>query len=118
MLLSTTIACYTVKEMFSRMAKKLNKEVKIGKMIIRYNRAIENHIAKHNVKISEIVRCLDTDYLIRKIRGKDWMIITQCPDSGRFLTIFLEQLRKLEFRLKTARDSTPAEKRLYRKLVK
>ncbi len=46
------------------------------------------------------------------------MIITQCPDSGRFLTIFLEQLRKLEFRLKTARDSTSAEKRLYRELVK
>ncbi len=40
-------------------------------MIIRYNRTIENHIAKHNVKISEIVRCIDTDYLIRKIRGKD-----------------------------------------------
>jgi len=40
------------------------------------------------------------------------------PDTRRYLTIFLEQIRKLEFRLKTARDSTESEKRLYRKKVK
>ena len=98
--------------------KKLNREFRIGSIIIRYNRAIENHISKHNVKISEIARCLEGDFLMKGVGGKDWMIIVQCPDSGRFLTIFLEQLRKLEFRLKTARDSTDSEKRLYKKMVR
>jgi len=98
--------------------KKLNKEFKIGSIIIRYDRTIENHIAKHNVKISEIARCLEGDYLMKRIGGKDWMIIVQCPYSGRFLTIFLEQLRRLEFRLKTARDSTNQEKGLYKKRVR
>ncbi len=28
------------------MTKKLDREVKIGKMIIRYNRTIENHISQ------------------------------------------------------------------------
>jgi len=101
-----------------RKRRKLDKEFRIKSMIIRYNKAIENHIAKHNVKILEIARCLEGDYIMKKIGDRNWMIIVQCPESGRFLTIFLEQLRKLEFRLKTARDSTDSEKRLYRRLIK
>jgi len=96
--------------------RKLDRAFRIGNIIVRYNRAIENHIAKHNVRIQEIVRCLENGkFLMMRIGDRDWAIIAMNPDSGRFLTIFLEQLRKLEFRLKTARDSTDAEKRLYRK---
>jgi len=98
--------------------KRFPKEARIGKIILRYNRKIENHIAKHNVRIEEIVRCFESDYLLVRLAGRDWIVISKHPDTGRYLTIFLEQIRKLEFRLKTARDSTESEKRLYRKKVK
>jgi hypothetical protein len=51
---------------------------------------------------------------MRNIGKRDWIVLARHPDSGRYLTIFLEQIRKLEFRLKTARDSTDTEKRLYK----
>jgi hypothetical protein len=75
-------------------------------------------MAKHNVRIKEVVRCFESDYLLMRLTSKDWMVISKHPDTGRFLTIFLEQIRRLEFRLKTARDSTESKKRLYKKRVK
>jgi len=98
--------------------RKLTKEVRISNIVIRYNRVIEDHISKHNIKIKDIVRCFETDYLLKKIGRKNWLVISKHPDSGRMITIFLEQIRGLEFRLKTARDSNEAEKRLYKKKVK
>ncbi len=93
--------------------------VKIGKIILWYNNRIINHIAKHNVKIDEVVQALEegNPILLRlKKSQNDWVAIAKHPYSGRFLTIFLEETGKLMFRLKTARDSSEAEKRLYRKM--
>jgi len=98
--------------------KRLTKEVKIGRIVLRYNKSIENHIAKHNVKIKDVVKSLSNDYLLRKIKDRNWVAIAKHPESGRYLTIFLYQIRKLEFRIKTVRDSTDAEKRLYKKHIK
>ena len=55
----------------SRRRKGLNREFRIGSIVIRYSRAIENHIAKHNVKIFEIVRCLEGDFIIEKDRKQE-----------------------------------------------
>ena len=98
-----------------RRKTRLDREIKIGSIIIRYNRRIENHIAKHNVTIGEIQRALEQDYLIRNLGGRDWVILCRDPVSGRYLVVFLHMLRKLEFRLKTAREMTESEKRFYKK---
>ncbi|MFQ6056305.1 MAG: hypothetical protein ACE5J3_10040 [Methanosarcinales archaeon] len=66
----------------------------------------------------DMVRCFEGDYLLKRISQRDWMVISKHPDSGRYITIFLKQIKRLEFRLKTARDSTDTEKRLYKKKVR
>ena len=93
--------------------------VKIGKIILWYNNQIINHIAKHNVEIDEVIQALEEGnpiFLKLKKSRKNWVVIAKHPYSGRFLTIFLEETGKLIFRLKTARDSSDTEKRLYRKM--
>jgi uncharacterized DUF497 family protein len=93
--------------------------VLVGKIVLWYNDRIINHIAKHNVKIDEVIQALEDGkpILLRlKKSQNDWVAIAKHPYSGRFLTIFLEETGKLVFRLKTARDSSEAEKRLYKKM--
>lgn len=103
------------------MAKKKPRvyRVKIGKIVLWYNNRILNHIAKHNVKIEEVIQALEEGnpiFLRLKKSKNDWVAIAKHPYSGRFLTIFLEETGKLTFRLKTARDSSDTEKRLYRRM--
>ena len=97
--------------------KKKYRVVKIGKLKLRYSKKILNHILKHNVTLSEVVTVLEGKVYRRKLKRDTWMFIGKTT-SGRFLTVFLEKKGANVFRLKTARDSTYSEKKLYRKLSK
>jgi len=94
--------------------RKLDKELRMGNISVRYSDSILNHIYKHNVRIREVGEVIKNRPLIKRIGGKNWMVIGQ-TDSGRYLTIYLFQIGRKVFRLKTARDSTDSEKRFYRK---
>ena len=99
------------------MAKRKYRIVKIGKLKLMYSKGILNHILKHNVTLSEVISALEGKVYRKRLKGNTWVFIGKTA-SGRFLTIFLEKRNADVFRLKTARDSTQAEKRLYRKLSK
>ncbi|WP_290595835.1 MULTISPECIES: hypothetical protein [unclassified Archaeoglobus] len=91
--------------------------VKVEELEIWYTDRIINHIAKHNVRIDEVITALaeGKKIYLRLKKGKDWVAIVKHPYSGRYLTVFLEKTGKHEFRLKTARDSTKVERRLFKR---
>ena len=97
--------------------KRKFRVVNLGDIRLLYSPTILYHIQKHNVKLSEIISALTGKTYRKRLKKNDWMYIGK-TEAGRFLTIFLEQLGAGDFRLKTARDSTSVEKRIYKKLSK
>jgi len=101
------------------MAKRKIYRFRAGRLSIWYTDVIINHIAKHNVRISEVKTALqESKALFIRLKRKDWIAIVKHPYSGRYLTIILEKTGKNEYRIKTARDSTTSEKRLLKKYAK
>jgi len=70
---------------------------------------------KHKIKLNEIYEVLDGRFYYEKVKGNRYKIIGK-TESGRFVTLFVDKLRQA-FELVTARDSTDAEKRLYKKKI-
>jgi len=91
--------------------------VVIGELRIKFDTSTELHILKHGVSIIEVLEALRSKFYRVYIGKGDYLVIAKNPVSGRYLTIFLRRLGGNTYRLKTARDSTPSEKRLYRKKV-
>jgi len=98
------------------MSKKY-KVLNLGDIKLLYSKSILNHILKHNVTLSEVVSALTGKTYRKRLKKDTWMFIGR-TESGRFLTMFMQQVGKREYRLKTARDSTTSEKRIYKKLSK
>jgi hypothetical protein len=92
--------------------------VVIGHWIIRWNHIIELHMRKHNVSINEVIEALINKHLRIYLGKNNYKILARNPYSGRYLTIFLKRSWGNNYRLKTARDSTDAEKRLYNKKIR
>ncbi len=79
---------------------------------------IKHHIAskiesKHNVTVKEVFEVLEGVFLYTRVKGNRYRIIGK-TFAGRFLTLFVDKKGQI-YELVTARDSTDAEKRLYRK---
>ena len=58
------------------------------------------------------------NYMLKNLGDRDWVAFCRDPVSGKYIVVFMRQLRKLEFRLKTAREMTETEKRIYKKKFK
>lgn len=87
---------------------------------IRWTRSSINHIARHNVHPFEVEECIFSDdpIVLRTTRKgkKRYLVLCQCPISGRFLLIVLtEPNERGQVRVITARDMTKDERRLYKK---
>jgi len=87
---------------------------------IRWTRESIKHIARHGVQPYEVEECLFENVPIvmqplKKGKKKDrYMILCQCPESGRYLFIVTTKPDKNnQVRVITARNMNEEEKRLY-----
>lgn len=89
----------------------MDNDLEIGKLIIEVDR--EEHIAKHNVLINEVLEIISGDYVYIKGKLERWLLIGKTKKK-RFLTIVVGKRReKNVFGLVTARASRRDEKSFY-----
>lgn len=90
-------------------------DIVVEELIIEVDR--EEHIAKHEVTIKEVVEIVSGDYAY--IRGKwgRWLLIGKTK-KGRFLTVVVGSRRaKNTYGLVTARPSRKEEKSFYQEFT-
>lgn len=88
----------------------------IKELIIEEDRLV--HIAKHNIKIEEVLEIVSGDYLF--INGKlgRWLLIGKTKKK-RFLTVVVgERAQKNTYGLVTARPSSKEERSFYKEFTR
>lgn len=86
-------------------------DVKIDELIVEGDRPA--HIAKHKVKIEEVLEVLDGDYVYIQGKQDRWLLIGKTKKK-RFLTIVIgERVGKNVYGLVTARPSSKEERSFY-----
>lgn len=89
----------------------MDNDLEIGKLIIEVDR--EEHIAKHNVTINEVLEIISGDYVYIKGKFERWLLVGKTKKK-RYLTIVVgERREKNVFGLVTARPSRRDEKSFY-----
>jgi uncharacterized DUF497 family protein len=84
---------------------------------LEYDDNTLEHIAKHNVTISQVLYVIKNNKpYITKLKGNIFAIIGQV--YGRYLIIIVEFVSSNRIKLKTARDCTEKEKNLYKHKIK
>lgn len=77
----------------------------------------EDHIAKHNVNLKEVLEVVSNDYVYIQGKLERWLLIGKTK-KGRFLTIIVGQRsEKNAFGLVTARPSRKEEKSFYHEFI-
>ena len=94
--------------------------MRLEEIEIQWTRSSINHIARHGVHPFEVEECIfsgDSIVLRTSKKGeKRYLVLCQCPTSGRFLLVVLtEPNERGQVRVITARDMTKEERRLYKK---
>ena len=83
-------------------------------MPIRIKPAILSKIReKHAVDIEEVYEVFESKFVFTRVKDNRYRVIGQTA-AGRYLTIFMDKTGE-DFEIVTARDSTDAEKRFYKK---
>ncbi len=91
------------------------KDVVVEKLIIEADR--EEHVAKHNVKIDEILEILSGDYIYIQSKFNRWLLIGRTK-KARFLTIVVgKRKEKNTYGLVTTRPSRKEEKSFYQEFT-
>jgi uncharacterized DUF497 family protein len=104
------IICLT-KSIFSiTIAAKRCKVVRIYELIIEPGR--EEHIACHQVSVSEVEEVIFGEPFIRKARSGRCHVIGQ-TEAGRYLAVFIAPREYGVYGLVTARDADYAERKAY-----
>ncbi len=76
-----------------------------------------NHIAKHSVTIDEVIYVLKhSKKIATRLKGNHYAIIGE--SNGRCLVIIITRVRGNAYILRTARDCSEKEKRLYARKFK
>lgn len=89
----------------------MDNDLRIGKLIIEVDR--EEHIAKHDVSINEVLEIISGDYVYIKGKLERWLLIGKTKKK-RYLTIVVgERKEKNVFGLVTTRPSRRDEKSFY-----
>ncbi len=83
-----------------------------GKIELIYDDNTLDHIAKHNVTIDEVLYVLKhSKKIATRLKGNYYAIIGEA--YGRCLVIIITRVRGNTFILRTVRDCSEREKRLY-----
>jgi uncharacterized DUF497 family protein len=86
--------------------------VRIYELVIEPGR--EEHIARHQVSISEVEEVIFGAPFIRKARQGRYHVIGQ-TEAGRYLAVFVAPREQGVYGLVTARDADDAERRAYQR---
>ena len=89
--------------------------MRIYELIIEPGR--EEHIARHQVTVTEVEEVIFSAPFIRKTRQGRYNIIGQTA-AGRFLAVFVAPRGQGVYGLVTARDADDAERRAYKQYHK
>lgn len=93
----------------------MDKDLVIDALVIESDR--EEHIAKHNVSIDEILEVVSGDYVFIKGKLGRWLLIGKTKRQ-RFLTIVVgEREKKNTYGFVTARPSRKDEKSFYQEFT-
>lgn len=88
-----------------------------GKIELIYDDDTLNHIAKHSVTIDEVIYVLKhSKKIATRLKGNHYAIIGEA--HGRCLVIIVTRVKGNTYILRTARDCSEKEKRLYAKKCK
>jgi len=91
------------------------KDLIVKTLVIEVDR--EDHIAKHEVKIDEVIEIVSGDYVYIKGKLERWLLIGRTKKE-RYLTVVIgERDRKGTYGLVTARPSRKEEKSFYKELT-
>lgn len=91
------------------------RDIIVNKLIIEAGR--EEHIAKHNVRIDEILAILSGDYVYIQGKFNRWLLIGRTK-KARFLTVIVgERKEKNTYGLITTRPSRKEEKSFYKEFT-
>lgn len=93
----------------------VKRDIIVKKLIIESG--LEEHIAKHDVKIDEILEIISGDYVYIQGKFDRWLLIGKTKKE-RFLTIVVgERNEKNTYGLATARPSRKEEKSFYKEFT-
>lgn len=90
-------------------------DLTIDELIIEEDRP--EHVAKHNVKIEEVLEIVNGDYVFIEGKLNRWLLIGKTKKE-RFLTVVIgERKQKSSFGLVTARPSSKEERSFYKEFT-
>lgn len=93
----------------------MSKDLIIDILIIEADR--EEHIAKHNIIIDEVLEVISGDYIFIKGKLERWLLIGKTKKE-RFLTIVVgEREKKNTYGFITARPTRKDEKSFYQEFI-
>lgn len=91
-------------------------DIVIDELVIEEDRP--THIAKHKVKIEEVLEIFSGDYLFIDGKLERWLLIGKTKKK-RFLTVVVgKRKQKNTYGLVTARPSSKEERSFYNKFIK
>lgn len=91
------------------------RDIIINKLIIEAGR--EEHIARHNVKIDEVLEIISGDYVYIQGKFDRWLLVGKTKKE-RFLTIVVgERSEKNTYGLVTTRPARNEEKSFYKEFT-
>jgi hypothetical protein len=76
-----------------------------------------DHIALHQVEPDEVEEVLRGRYLLERGRQGRYRILGQ-SDAGRYLFVVMARRRSYAYRVVTARDMTPSERKRFKRKVR
>lgn len=90
-------------------------DLKIDHLIIEEDRP--SHIAKHNIKIEEVLEVMSTDYVYIQAKHGRWQIIGKTK-KNRFLSIIVgKRSEENTYGLVTTRPSSREERSFYKEFA-
>lgn len=93
----------------------MSKDIIIDTLVIEADR--EEHIAKHNIIIDEVLEVITGDYVFINGKLERWLLIGKTKKE-RFLTIIVgEREKKNTYGFITARPSRKEEKSFYQEFI-
>jgi uncharacterized DUF497 family protein len=75
----------------------------------------EDHIARHNVRVEEVLEVVHSFRHARRHRG--YLLLLGQTEAGRYLTVVLDDEGESTWRVVTARDMKSSERRLFKGYV-
>ena len=95
---------------------KLDVDIVVDTLIIEEDRP--EHIARHKVRIEEIIEVIAKDYVYIEGKHKRWLLVGKTK-KNRFLTIVVgTRKQKNTYGLVTARPSSRQERSFYKEFIK